>query len=218
MRENFLVNILFNIFLPSILLFKLGDYIDYKIAFLIALAFPLVYGLMVFGKSKKYNFLSIVGFVGILLIGLVGVFELETKYIAYKEAAIPFIIGLFILFTINTKFSVLRNIFEQIIKKDKVLKVIKRKNKNKDYERDIRVYSYFLVVVFIISAVFNFIIAKEIVTSDSGTEEFNKEIGKMALISFIVIAIPAIICLIVIVFCLIYNLTKMTGLKFEEIV
>jgi hypothetical protein len=53
--------------------------------------------------------------------------------------------------------------------------------------------------------------------SPAGTAEFNEQLGEMTLISYPIIAIPSMIMLIAIMFYVVKSLTKLTGLKLDEI-
>ena len=63
----------------------------------------------------------------------------------------------------------------------------------------------------------NYILAKWIVTSPSGTAAFNEELGQMTLLSYPVIAIPSTIMMIAILFYLWRTIRTLTGFKLEEI-
>ena len=51
----------------------------------IALAFPITYFVYDYFKRSKYNFLSILGLISVLLTGGIGIFEIPTKWFALKK-------------------------------------------------------------------------------------------------------------------------------------
>ena len=63
----------------------------------------------------------------------------------------------------------------------------------------------------------NYILAKWLVTSPTGSAAFNEELGQMTLLSYPVIAIPSTIMMMAIMYYLWRTIHDMTGLKFEEI-
>ena len=75
--NNTLLEIIYNIALPSIILMKLSgdDYLGSMYALVLALLFPLGYGLYDFIKNKSMNFISLLGFLSTLLTGGIGLFE-----------------------------------------------------------------------------------------------------------------------------------------------
>src|SRR5690606_26710106 len=95
-KENILANILLNIIIPTLILTKLsGDqHLGAQLAVVIALAFPLLYGLRDFIRRRKINLFSALGFISILLTGGISLLKLDPQYIAIKEAAIPGLLGL----------------------------------------------------------------------------------------------------------------------------
>ena len=78
--------------------------------------------------------------------------------------------------------------------------------------------TYILVASFLLSAVLNFFLAKIIVTSSGGTEEFNQQIGKMNGLSWIVIVIPTTIISGYALFLLIRGIKQLTGLELEDVI
>ncbi|MDG4870470.1 MFS transporter, partial [Guyparkeria sp. 1SP6A2] len=61
-------------------------------ALFVALAFPLIFGIVSFIQERKINFYSALGLISVLLTGGIGLLQLDPAYIAIKEAAIPGII------------------------------------------------------------------------------------------------------------------------------
>ena len=92
--ESLLLNLLFNIIIPTVILTKLSgdDYLGTRLAIVVALAFPVIYGLKDFVAARKINFFSALGVVSVFLTGGISLLELDPAYIAIKEAAIPAVI------------------------------------------------------------------------------------------------------------------------------
>ena len=99
--SNTFLELIFNILIPSLILMKLSsdEYLGTVYGLVVALMFPLVYGLYDFYKSKGLNFFSVLGFLSTLLTGGIGLFELDAEWLAIKEAAIPAVIGLVVLWS-----------------------------------------------------------------------------------------------------------------------
>ena len=89
-QESLLANLLINIIIPALILAKLSgdDWLGTKWAIVVALAFPLLYGLRDFLKTGRANFFSGLGIISILLTGGISLMELDAKYIAIKEACL----------------------------------------------------------------------------------------------------------------------------------
>src|SRR5687768_7595101 len=109
-RENPLVNILFNIVLPAVILAKLSspERLGPVNGLLLGLAFPLGYGIWDFARKRKANVFSVLGFVSILLTGSFGLMQLDGIWFAVKEAAIPLLIGLATVVSLKTRYPLVR--------------------------------------------------------------------------------------------------------------
>ena len=95
-QESLLLNLLCNIILPTLILTKLSndDYLGIKLAIIVALAFPLIYGLHDFITRGKLNFFSGLGILSVSLTGGISLLEMDAIYIAIKEASIPGVLGI----------------------------------------------------------------------------------------------------------------------------
>ncbi len=219
-KENPIMSLLFNIVLPILVMNKLTkiDEVGAVYALLIALVFPLGYGLFDWFKNKKKNFISVLGFAGIFLTGIIGVFELPTEWIAYKEASIPFIIGVVVLATVNSKFPLVRKLLynPEVMDVEKIERILIEKNSKESFDKLLVQSSYFLSISFFLSAVLNFVLAEMIMKSPSGTAEFNAEYSRMLGLSWPVIVLPSMVVMALILWHMFRSLTKITGLKFEE--
>ncbi|MBN1462796.1 MAG: hypothetical protein JXQ69_02975 [Paludibacteraceae bacterium] len=219
-KENPFWSLAFNIIIPILVLNKLGKFIEVGpvVTLCVALAFPLIYGVSDWFKKKKANFISILGFAGIFLTGIIGVFELPTEWIAFKEASIPFIIGVAILVTIKTPFPLVKKLLysPEIMDVEKIDAILIEKNAKERFDKILVNSSYLLSFSFFLSSVLNFVLARIIMHSPSGTPAFNDEYSKMLGLSWPVIVVPSMIVMAFILWYLFSSLTKITGLKFEE--
>lgn len=213
-------NLLVNIIIPAIILMKGAKYLPLTAVqvLLLALAFPFFYGLYDFFIKKEKNFISILGFVSILLSGIVGVLELSKELIAIKEAAIPFIIGCVILasnytsYPIAPKFLYHDDIFDKKIINDHL-----DDTQELNLQQKIKKASFFLFLSFMLSAVLNFVLAKYFVKSPTGTDAFNDELGQMTLYSYPIIAVPSMLIMLAIGRYIYMNIKKITGLTGDDI-
>ncbi len=221
MRENLLVNLVCNILLPSLILAKLSgpERLGPAVALVVALAFPVSYGLWDFWQRRTANFISIIGFTSVLLTGGLGLLEVEGIWFAVKEASVPFVIGGAVWFSQHTKRPLVRQFVynEQVINVPKVDAALAAKGERPAFERLMRTASYWLVASFMFSATLNFLLARWLLKSPTGTPEFNAELAKMNLLSWPVIAIPSTAIMMFALWRLLSGITRLTGLKLEEI-
>lgn len=219
--ENLLINLLFNIVIPVIILSKFSkpDYLGPYYGLATALLFPVAYFLYDFVTRKKTNIISIIGFVSILLTGVIGLLNFPSEWIAVKEAAIPLLIGICVLISIKTNYPLVKTFIynDKILDVEKIDAILEENGNKASMERMLNFSSIYLAASFLISAVLNFTLAKILIQSPTGTPEFNEEMAKMTALSYPVIALPCTIIMMFILWYVIRSIKKFTNLKMDDI-
>lgn len=220
-KQNPLVNVLFNIVVPVVILSKFSNdnYLGPKLGLVVALAFPLAYFIWDWRKEHKANFISILGFVSVLLTGIIGVFEFPSELIAYKEASVPLIICLAVLISMKTPYPLVKKLLynEDLMNMELINSRLSEKDNTKEVDRMLVRASYMVAASFLVSTVLNFGLAKYLIHSPSGTPEFAEEMARMTALSYPVIALPSTIVLVFALFYVYNRLSKLTGLEFEQL-
>lgn len=219
-RENLLVNLLFNIAIPSLILAKAStpERLGPVAGLIVALAFPLSYGIWDFVQRKQTNFISVIGFASVLLTGGLGLMKVDNFWFAVKEAAMPSIIGIAVWASMFTKRPLVRQFLfnDQVMDVAKIESELDKVDKRPDFDRLLSSSTYLLVLSFAVSAVLNYVLARWLLTSPAGSSEFNAELGKMNVLSWPVIVIPTMIITVFALWRLISGIKNMTGLGLEE--
>lgn len=217
-----IMNILFNIVIPVFILSKgSGDkYLGPVWGLIIALLFPLSYGAYDLYSKKKWNFVSILGLVSILLTGGLALLKLDRFWFAVKEGIIPGIIGVGVLATAKSKYNMVRMIIlnPKIIELEKIEAIIEERNLKDKLESLVIKTTYLFFLSFQVSAVLNFVLAVVILKSEPGTEAFNLELGKMTALSFPVIMLPSMIILAFSLWFLLRGISRMTDIEFNDLI
>src|ERR1043165_6533761 len=103
--ENLLLNLLCNVVVPGAVLVWLSK--DHLLgplwATIVALAFPLGYGVYDLARRKKTNFLSIFGIFSVLASGGLMIAKLGGLWFAVKDAIMPTMLGLTVLASLKSK-------------------------------------------------------------------------------------------------------------------
>lgn len=221
-RGGFLSNLAFNIVIPVIILSKFSGAEDLGPAWsiVVALSFPITYGLWDLKQSGKINAFSVLGIVSVFLTGGMSLLELDPKYIAIKEAAVPAIIGLAVLITQKTKYPIVKVLIlnEQVIKTDKLYDMLSNNDAVERFERILARSSYIVAGSFALSSVLNYVLAKVILVSPPGTTEFSEELGKMTALSYPVIALPSMAVMLIAIWYLFSQIGKLTGESIEHFI
>ncbi|MBL4764472.1 MAG: MFS transporter [Colwellia sp.] len=219
--NNTFLELIFNIVIPSVILMKLSgdEYLGSVYALVVALFFPLGYGLYDFIKNKSMNFISLLGFLSTLLTGGIGLFELDVEWLAIKEAAIPLAIGLVTLMSSFWGKPLIAKILLNpiLFNLDLIYQTLSNQGKTDKFKAKIQRANHLLAITFVFSATMNYLLAKWIVVSPAGTTKFNEQLGEMTMLSYPVIAIPSMVMLGAIIFYVVKSLMKLTGLKWEQI-
>lgn len=188
-------------------------------ALVVALLFPIIYGGMDLVRNKKFNFISALGFISVLLTGGIGLLELDTRWLALKEALIPGLIGLAVLGSTFTRYPLM----QKLVLNDTVLNLslinerLKENGQSEAFERCLMSSNYLFASTFAFSSAMNYFLATWIVTSPSGTAAFNEELGKMTLYSYPMIAIPSMLMMFGIFYYIWRQVRTMTSLEPEQI-
>jgi hypothetical protein len=220
-KGSVLANLAFNIIIPTLIMTKLSseDYLGPVYSIVVALSFPVVYGLKDYLQNHKPNFFSILGVFSVLLTGGMTLLQLDPQYIAIKEAAIPALFGIATLLSVRSKYPLVKTFLynEQVLQIDKVKRALEEFNSEANFEHKLSNASYMVAGSFFMSSVLNYILAKVILVSQPGTVEFTEELGKMTALSFPVIALPSTLVLMAALFYLLHHIKKLTHLEPEDI-
>lgn len=220
-KSNPLISIIVSIVIPAIILSKFSDaaHLGVLRGFLIALAFPIgqsVYELII---EKKIGFIAIIGLISIFCTGIIGVLELPSEWMAYKEASVPLLIGAAIVISQWTPYPLVKKLFynEELMDVKRIDEALTENIAKDKFDKVLRNATYMIGASFLLSAVLNFTLTKIIIQSPSGTAEFNEELGRLTALSYPVIALPSTLVMCVALWYLFKQVTKLTGIQFEEL-
>lgn len=217
-KENGFINLLINVVIPSVILTKYSSdaHLGQVKSLVLAISFPLIYGLWDFISKKKFNFISALGLVSVLLTGGIGLFKLNKTWMIAKETAIPFIIGIVVLVSQKTKKPIAKIIFEQIFDLEKITNIFNEKDIKDTFTNKLNQAGIWLSGTFFLSAALNFILAVVILKGEPGSVEFNESLGKMTALSFPVISVPTLIMMGFIIYDLVKTIKHHTNMEIEE--
>lgn len=217
MTHSFLANLGFNIVIPVLIMTRLNETLGALPSLLLALAFPLVYGLWDWWKEHTVNPYSVLGLVSVLLTGVIGVLALPAEYLAFKEAGIPFLVALLFFLSSFTKYDATTKFLEQMLDIKKLHAAYKKK-KQPGFKKPILWVRLAFIGSFLFSTIMNYVLTVVVVTADPATPEFTAQVGRMTALSFPVIVLPAVIVLMAVLFFVFWHIKKTTGKDYEEFV
>ncbi|QDK45800.1 hypothetical protein DOM22_11895 [Bdellovibrio sp. ZAP7] len=224
--ENSWLNLIFNILLPVLILNKLTKHIGPLNALVLALAFPLIYGIYDLLKRKKVNAFSILGLLNVGLTGGLAVIGIHGFWFAVKEAAFPSLVGLFVLGSAFTKKPFIESLFLNpgVMKVDLLEEKLKEHGKQAEFHDHMRKATMWLSLSFAFSAVLNFVLARKIfldidstLAADAQSIILNEQIAKMTTWSMAIIMVPSMIFLLGIFWYLMKGVKEYAGLSTDEL-
>lgn len=221
-QESLLLNLAFNLLVPTLILTKLStaEYLGIKMAIVVALSFPIIYGLHDFFTRGKLNFFSALGVVSVTLTGGISLMELDAIYIAIKEAAIPAMFGLATVLSLKTSQPLIHTFLlnEAILNLAAINTALDGNGRRAEFDKLLINASWILAGSFFLSSLLNYLLAVIILTAEPGTVAFNEQLGKMTALSFPVIALPATLVMLGNLFYLFRGITKLTGIALEDMI
>ena len=216
-----MVDLLVSIAIPAFILMKLSgdEQLGASGGLMLALSFPLGWGIFELIKYRKFNFIALLGLANVGLTGGIGLLELDLKWLAIKEAAIPAVIGIAVLIsTFTSKPLIKAMVFNPaVMDVDKIMQRLQENNCMAAFEKRLMNATYMVAGSFAFSATMNYILAKWIVTSPTGTPEFNEQLGELSLYSYPMIAVPSMLMMMATFYYLWRTIRDLTGLKLEEV-
>ena len=107
-----MIDLSVSIIIPSVILMKFSgdDALGASAALMLALAFPISWGLFELFRYRKLNFIALLGLVSVMLTGGIGLLQLDPQWLAVKEAAIPGLLGVAVLISTYTPYPLIRTL------------------------------------------------------------------------------------------------------------
>jgi hypothetical protein len=219
-KPNPLLEIALTIVVPAVILMKWSgtEHLGALGALLLALAFPVGWGLWDGWRRRRLNWLSVLGVVSTLLTGGIGLLALDAKWLAVKEAAVPGLLGVAVLVSYFTRWPLIR-IFvfnPDLFDVERIQGALESRRTAVQFELRLRTGTVLLAGTFFFSAVANYVLARWVVTSPAGTEAFNQELGRLTLLSYPVIALPSMLMTMGLLFWLARAAKRLTGLDLGD--
>ena len=209
-QENPLTNIMVNVLIPVIALTMLSKsegkfwHIGPVWGMLVAVAFPLGYGLYDLATKRKVNFFSVLGLVSVLLTGGLTIYLWEDGdkvsanaaiLFGIKEACIPIVFGVTILLSHWTKTPLVRVFLytPDLFDIPRIEKKVRANDHQPRYEKLIFQTTLVMAASFFISAAANYFLAQYFLEGKTTRVEYNEGVGKLTGWGFLVIGLPCLV-------------------------
>lgn len=194
-------------------------------ALLLALSFPLAYGVYDLWKKKKINYFALLGLINVSVTGSFALLHLDGHWFMVKEAFFPALIGLFVLFSSYTEKPFVETLLlnPQIMNIELIHDQLEKAGQWDAFEKHTKVCTQLLALSFGFSSILNYVLAYRIFTpinadldETSRSVILNEQIGQMTGWATAIIMIPSTLFLIGILWYLIKGIQKTTGLHYTD--
>jgi hypothetical protein len=225
-QEHGFLNLIFNILIPVLILNKGSAKLGSSYALLIALAFPLGFGLFDLYRKRKWNPFSILGFTNVLVTGSLAVMGLGGIWFSIKEAFFPFLVGLFVWLSARKENPFVKTFIlnANTMNVELIEEKLRQNQKESEFTRHLKSSTRMLACSFFLSAALNFFLAQRIflpldgnLDSEARSVALNHQIAEMTSWSAMVIVLPSMAFLIGILWYLLKGIRELTGMKTDEI-
>ena len=215
-----LLEIAVTLLIPALILmqFSKPEHLGAAGALVVALAFPIGWGLRELIKNRKFSLFAGLGIVSLLLTGGIGLLELDARWLAVKEAAVPGVLGLIVAGSALTRRPLVRVLLynPMLLDTGKIDAALAERGNLPTFEARLRNATWMLAGSFAFSSVMNYILATWIVTSPSGSAAFNEELGRLTLLSYPMIALPATLIMMAVLWYLAIAVKRLAGVSLTD--
>ncbi len=214
-----IVELLINVAAPTIVLVFLSteDWLGPVWGLLVALAFPLGFSVYTALRSRRVSPIAVIVIGSVLLTGGIGLFELDVRWFAWKEAAVPLIMGLFVLVSTRTPWPAIPTLLDPLLDAEKVQARLEEEGTVEAHEAALVGATFWMGMVLVLSAVGTFGFARFMVTSSTGTEAFTSELGSYTGWSLAAVGIPTLIGMGIVLRGLLVGIEDRTGVDVDEL-
>lgn len=213
------VELAVNVAAPTVVLLFLSgdDRLGPVWSLVLALLFPLGHGLVTLLTERRVSPIAVFALISVGLTGGIGLLRLDAKWFAWKEAAFPLLLGVLAVASVRTRWAALPTLLEPLLDSQRVHALLAERGQEAAHEEALRKATWRLGVVFVLTAVGTFFLAGYMVTSPTGTEAFNAELGRYTGLALPVVGLPSTALMIVVLRDVLIGIEDRTGAEIDDL-
>lgn len=214
-----ILEIVLNIVAPTVVLLFLSteERLGPELGLLLALTFPILHAIQSVARLGKISPLTVIAVVSVLLTGGIGLLELDVRWFALKEAVVPALLAAFTVVSSKTPWPVVPTILWRVLDAERVRAALAERGSTARFDARVRRTTWIFGAIFASSAALTFGLARYMVTSPSGTEAFNTELGQFTALSFPVVAVPITVAMAIVLRALLIGIEEDTGIEIDDL-
>jgi hypothetical protein len=206
---------------PSlVLMYASGDTaLGPTLALLLALAFPLLWGVNSWRQARGFGAMAGIGVVSTLLTGGMGLLQLDGSWFAVKEAAVSALFGLAVAASAFLRRPLIHALLlhPSVFDVPRLEAALARRGTGAAFAGRMRRATLLLAATFGVSALLNYLLARWLVASPSGSEAFNQELGRFTLVSWPVITVPSLALTMALLWWIARVIRELADLGFNDL-
>jgi hypothetical protein len=223
---NAILNLLCNIAIPIFILNKMSLKWGPVATLVVALVFPLGFGLFEYFYHHKKSMISVLGIINVLIGGGFTLLKLEGHWFAVKEAAFPVLIGIFVFLSPYFSRPFIENLFlnPEVMNSEVIQKTVIEKGLEQPLKRLLRQSNNWFSASFGLSGIINYWLAIKIfspmdpnLTEAAKGQLLNEQLAEMNSKGLIFIAVPSLVISMALLFYFLNRLEILTGIKKENL-
>jgi hypothetical protein len=190
-RETWL-DLVMNVVAPAAILLTLTteDRLGPIWGLVLALAFPIGHALRSVWRAEKPSPFSWLALISVTLTGGIGLMELDARWLAIKEAALPAGLGVLALVSSHRGGPGIEFLLGRMLDADAMNQALNERNTMPEWLASAAIATRRTGYILFVSAIANFALARTLVVSEGGSQAFAEELGRFTAMSFPVIGIP----------------------------
>ncbi|MFO1327651.1 MAG: VC0807 family protein [Rubrivivax sp.] len=215
------IEIAVTIVVPSVVLMQASgaDALGPTGALLLALAFPLAWGLNNWRRRRGFGLMAGIGLVSTVLTGGIGLLGLDGSWFAVKEAGVSALFGVAVALSAFMKKPLIHALLlhPSLFDVDRLQAALQARGNADAFARRMRQATLALAGTFAVSALLNYVLARWLVTSPSGSEAFNAELGRFTLIAWPAITLPSLAMSMALLWWIGRRIHELSGLHINDL-
>ncbi|MEQ1504242.1 MAG: VC0807 family protein [Myxococcota bacterium] len=177
---------------PTVVLLFGGAWLGPKLAVAVAVAFPLGFAAMAIARDGRPTALAALSLASVVITGGIGLLDVDPRWFAVKEAAIPVAIGALMVATASTPWSAIGVVLDRVLDPERMQSAFDRAGGRAGYDAVTHRATIELGAVTIASGAASFAMARWMVTAASGTDLFSTQLGSYTGWSFVAVTLPVL--------------------------
>ena len=188
-------------------------------ALLLALALPLAWGLNSWRQARGFGLMAGIGVVSTLLTGGLGLLQVDASWFAVKEAALSALLGVAVVVSAFTRKPLIHALLlhPSVFDVPRLQAALHARGTAVAFAGLMRRATVLFGLSFFVSAVLNYALARWLVSSPSGSEAFNAELGRYTLLSWPALTVPSLAMSMALLWWMARGFHQLAGLRLGDL-